>query len=246
MKPHFFLLLAAPTLLCADGLAELRTGLKKLQSDQPLHARVELQTTRSAGESVSPKYSHGTGVMTIETGPKGLTLSWPPEQIRQARQADQTLAADPDAPVYNEGVLSALDAQQAAKLLDYAEPMRLGLENAVLLEDRTDSYQGQPSRLLVIRPDLHLVQELRKSLKTSDAAVKIWLNGDGVPRAMEITARLKFSKFIVSYKVDLHEIWEFQRAGGRLVVTRVVRDKVSDGFGHNDVSHTSATVALLR
>ena len=38
------LVFALPTLLRADGLTDVRLALQKLQSDQPLRARVEIKT----------------------------------------------------------------------------------------------------------------------------------------------------------------------------------------------------------
>src|SRR5205814_10388471 len=52
-------LLLAPTLLFADGLTDVRAALQKLQSDQPIRARVEIKTRHSGGESSKQKQSEG-------------------------------------------------------------------------------------------------------------------------------------------------------------------------------------------
>jgi hypothetical protein len=231
--------------LCADGLTDVRATLQKLQSDQPLRARVEIKTRRLGGESDKQKQSQAISVVIVESGPQGLTLSWSPEQIKQSRKAAWAETANPDAPKSDLATLKALTAGEALNLLDAADPLRRGLEKAVLKEDKRDTYQGKPVRLLVIRIELALDEEERKALKSSEAILKLWLDGDGVPLAMERDIQARFSKFLIGFRVHEHETREFQRAGGKLVVTRASKDSSGSGLGHTDESHTTATVTLL-
>ncbi len=240
-----FFLLAAPALLFGDGLTDLRATLQKLQSDQPLRARVEIKTRRLGGESDKQKQSQAISAVIVESGPQGLRLSWSPEQIRQSRKAAWTQAVNPDAPKSDIATLKALAAGDALNLLDAGDPLLRGLEKAVLQEDKRDTYQGKPGRLLVIRIDLGLDEEERKALKSSEAILKLWLDGDGVPLAMERDIQAKFSKFLIGFRVHEHETREFQRAGGRLVVTRASKDSSGSGLGHSDESHMTTTVTLL-
>ncbi len=245
MRLLLLLLLAAPALLCADGLTDLRATLQKMQSDQPLRARVEIRTRRLGGESDKQKQSQAISAVLVESGPQGLILSWSPEQIKQSRKAAWAETANPDAPKSDLATLKALAAGEALNLLDAADPLRRGLEKAVLQEDRRDTYQGKPVRLLVIKVELGLDEEERKALKSSEAILKLWLDGDGVPLAMERDVQARFSKFLIGFRVHEHETREFQRAGGRLVVTRASKDSSGSGLGHSDESHTTTAVTLL-
>jgi hypothetical protein len=119
------------------------------------------------------------------------------------------------------------------------------LEKAALLEDKSDTHKGKPARLLVIRIDLGLDEEGRKALKSSEAIEKLWLDGDGIPVAMDRNIEARFSKFLIGFKVHEHETREYQRAAGRLVTTYATRDSSGSGLGHSDESHTSMTVTLL-
>jgi hypothetical protein len=93
--------------------------------------------------------------------------------------------------------------------------------------------------------DLGLDEEERKALKSSETILKLWLDADGVPLAMERDIQARFSKFFVGFRLQEHETREFQRAGGRLVVTRASKDSSGAGLGHSDESHTVTTVTLL-
>ena len=247
MKPLllFLLALTTPTLLFADGLNDVRATLQKLQSDQPLRARVEIKTRRSGGESSKQKQSEGVSSVIVESGPEGLKMSWSADQIKQSRKAVWAETANPDAPKSDIATLKALEAGHALNLLDAADSLRRGLERAVLLEDKPDTRKGKPVRLLVIRIDLGLDEEGRKALKSSEAIEKLWLDSDGIPIAMDRNIDAKFSKFLIGYKIHEHETREFQRAGGRLVTTSVTKESSGSGLGHSEDSHTTITVTLL-
>jgi hypothetical protein len=245
VKPLLVFLFAAPTLLLADGLADVRATLQKLQSDQPLRARVEIKVRRLGGESDKQKQSQATSSIIVESGPQGLTLNWSPEQIKQSRKAAWAQALDPDAPKSDLATLRALAAGDALNLLDAADPLRRGLEKAVLREDKRDTYQGKTARLLIFKVELGLDEEERKALKSSEAIMKLWLDGEGVPLAMERDIQARFSKFFVGFRIHEHETREFQTAGGRLVITRSSKDSSGSGLGHSDESHTVTTVTLL-
>jgi hypothetical protein len=243
-----FLLLAlllAPVLAFADGLTDVRATLQKLQSDQPLRARVEIKTRHSGGESNKQKQSEGVSTVIIESGADGLKLSWSPDQIRQSRKAAWAEIANPDSPKSDLAMLRALEAGQALNLLDAADPLRRGLERAVLLEDKPDTYKRKRARLLVLKIDLGLGEEERKALKSSEAIEKLWLDADGIPIAMDRNVEARFSKFLIGYKLHEHETREFQRAAGRLVATNITKENSGTGLGHSDESYTTITVTLL-
>lgn len=245
MKLFLLFLLATPALGLANGLADVRATLQKLQSDQPLRARIEIKIRRAGGESDKQKQSQATSAVIVESGPQGLTLNWSPEQIKQSRKAAWAERVDPDLPKSDLASLKALAAGDALNLLDAADPLRRGLEKAVLREDKRDTYQGKTARLLVLGIDLGLDEEERKALKSSETILKLWLDADGVPLAMERDIQAKFSKFFVGFRLHEHETREYQRAGGRLVVTRASKDSSGAGLGHSDESHTVTTVTLL-
>jgi hypothetical protein len=232
-------------LLFADGLTDVRAALQKLQSDQPLRARVEIKTRRSGGESTKQKQSEGVSSVIVESGGEGLKLSWSPDQIKQSRKAAWAEIANPDAPKSDIATLKALEAAQALNLLDAADPLRRGLERARLLEDKSDTYKGKPARLLVVRIDLTLDEEERKALKSSEAIEKLWLDADGIPIAMDRSIDAKFSKFLIGFKIHEHETREFQRAGGRLMTTSSTKEASGSGFGHSEENHITIAVTLL-
>ena len=249
VRPHvkFLLLpfLLAPTLLFADALTDVRATLQKLQGDQPLRARVEIKSRRSGGESGKQKQSESVSTVIVENGPEGLKLSWSPDQIRQSRKAAWNEVANPDAPKSDLATLKALEPAQALNLLDAADGLRRALEKSELREDKRENYQGKPARVLVFRIELGLDEEERKALKSSETYLKLWLDDDGVPLAMERDVQAKFSRFLIGFRIHEHDTRTYQRAGGRLVVTRATHDTSGAGLGHTEEAHTATNVTLL-
>jgi hypothetical protein len=245
VKLPLFFLIAAPSLLYADGLSDVRGTLQKLQSDELLRARVEIKTRHSGGESDKQKQSESVSTVTVENGPDGLKLSWSPDQIRQSRKAAWNEVANPDAPRSDLATLKALEPAQALSLLDAADGLRRALEKAELREDRRENYQGKPARVLVFRIELGLNEEERKALKSSESYLKLWLDGDGVPLAMERDVQAKFSRFLVGFRIHEHDTRTYQRAGGRLAVTHSTHETSGAGLGHTEEVQSTINVTLL-
>ena len=238
-----FLLLLSP--VYADGLTELRATLQKLQSDQLLRAKVEIKSRRAGGENEKQKRSDSLSAVVVESGPDGLKMIWSAEQVKQSRKAAWAETANPDAPRSDVATLKALEAGVALNLLDAADPLRRNLDKATVREDKRENYQGKLARLLVFQIELGLDEEERKALKSSESYLKLWLDNDGVPMAMERDIQAKFSKFFVGYRLHEHDTREYQRAGGRLIITHATRDSFGAGLGHSDEVHTVTNVTLI-
>jgi hypothetical protein len=238
-------LLIAPSLLSADGLGDVRATLQKLQSDQALRARVEIKTRRSGGESAKQKQSESISSVIVEEGLDGLKMSWSADQIKASRKAAWIEVTNPDAPKSDLATLKALEPAQALNLLDAGDALRRALEKSELREDKRENYQGKPARVLVFRIELGLDEEERKALKSSESYLKLWLEDDGVPLAMERDVQAKFSKFLIGFRIHEHDTRTYQRAGGRLVVTRATHDTSGAGLGHTEEAHITTNVTLL-
>ena len=245
MRRPLLLLLAAPTFLYADGLSDVRATLQKLQSDQLLRARVEIKSRHSGGESGKQKQSESVSTVMVENGPDGLKLSWSPDQIRQSRKAAWNEVTNPETPRSDLAALKTLEPAQALNLLDAADGLRRALEKSELREDKRENYQGKSARVLVFHIELGLDEEERKALKSSETYLKLWLDGDGVPLAMERDVQAKFSKFLIGFRIHEHDTRSYQRAGGRLVVTHATHDTSGGGLGHSEEAHTTTNVTLL-
>jgi hypothetical protein len=230
--------------LAADPLADLRANLGKLQADSPLKARIDLKVIQTSKEDDATRQTATDASVNAEAGPQGLRLSWPAQALAEARKAARLRAANPEAPKQDGGI-AALGAEDAANLLSYAEPLSLLLDGAKLLGDKTDVRAGKPARLLVVEPRERLSASQRKMLKSREESVRLWLDPEGYPVAMERAIELNFSKFLISFAVSNRESRAFARVGGRLVVTSESTEGSGAGFGQSGQTKRQTKVTVL-
>ncbi len=242
----FLALLAISTQAgAADPLAELRAKLTTLRSDQAVRATISIKTISSSNDDGEAKQRTRDASVSAELGAKGLELGWTRQQIEGARQAARKKVANPDATTQAGGGLDLLDAEKAAEILDYAEPLRLELEGAKLIADRMENRGGKPTRVVVVEPRLALSASERKSLKSGSDELKIWLDADGFPIATERKADYKFSRFLISFEVKSQESRSLTRLGGRLVVTQSSSEETGSGLGRTGKTLETIRVVAL-
>ncbi len=230
---------AAPP-LAADPLGDLRANLRKAENGPAIRAQIGVTSVRKSSDDGDDQRTTEEGSALAEHDAAGLRLTWPTPQIRADRQAEWRRAAAPDTPERKDGGLGLLDAKKATELLDPAEVLRLEIEGAKLSADKTEPRNGRPTRVLYLEPRDGLNSRERKSLKSRDEVLKIWLDPAGLPIATERNAKLKFSKFLITFEVSLRETKTFSRSpGGRLYVSSSV--EVSSGAGLGQSGETTRT-----
>jgi hypothetical protein len=227
----------------ADPLGDLRASLQKLVGEQPIKAQIVVKNIVKNNDEGQAQQTVEEGAVVAEDGPQGLRLSWAPQQILEARKAEWQKAANPDAPAqHSSSSLSVLGAKDAADLLGYAEPLRLLLEGATLVENKVEPRNGKPGRLLVLRPRDGLTASEKKSLKEREDILKVWLDETGVPLALDRSVKLKFSKFFISFAVSVHEARTLTRLGDRLLVTQWSEESSGSGLGQTGESRKTMRV----
>jgi hypothetical protein len=237
-------LLAAPP-VHADRLTDLRATLEKLRGDSPVKAQIVVRSVRKNGDEKETEKATQEVTVIAEQGAQGLRLAWSPQMLAEARKAARQKVANPDAPATQGVSLTILDAGQAVDLLDAADALLLDLDRATLVEDKVEPRGGKPTRLLVIKPQDGLSTSDRKSLKSREDVLKIWLDDNGVPVAMDRVAKLKFSKLLISISVSLHRTRTFTVAGDHLVALSSSEESGGSGLGQSEVTHQTAKVTLL-
>ena len=236
-----FLLLAA--LPCAaDGLADLRSTLSRLQGGEAIRATADIQNWSQDGEGKKAHIKLTHSKVQIEDGPNGLRLGWTPQQIKGARQESQIKAADPEAATPNLDSLSALNGLGATAYLSQSDHLLQQLKGASVLEDRPDSYQGKSARLVVFKLDPAVSAEDKSMIKDRKETLKVWLDDHGVPLATEHTIAIKASKFLISFTANNRQACKLAVLGNRLVVQSESQESSGSGMGF---SNTSKKVTAL-
>ncbi|MBL0212024.1 MAG: hypothetical protein IPQ13_14105 [Holophagaceae bacterium] len=241
--PRLTVLFVLAALPCAaDGLADLRGILSRLQGSGSVRATAEIQNWRQEGEGKKARIKQSRSTVQLEDGPSGLRLGWSPSQIQGARKESQLKATDPEAATPNLDSLSALNGLSAATFLSQGDHLLQQLKGASLLEDRSDTYMGKPARLLAFKLDPAVGAEEKSMIKDRKETLKVWLDGNGIPVGTEHAVAIKASKFLISFTASNREARNLAVLGGRLVVASETQENSGSGMGF---SNTSKKVTAL-
>lgn len=230
------LLLITALPCAADGLNELRGTLAKLQGTEAIHARADIQHWSKDGEGKKAHIKQSHFTIQLEDGPGGLRLGWTPQQIQTARKESLEKTANPDADTPNRDALRGMDGLDAAGYLDRADYLLQLVNGANVLEDRADTYQGRPSRLLVLKLNPAMGAEEKSMVKNRVETLRVWLDDRGMPLGTEHTMALKASKFLISFTANNKEECQLSVLGNRLVVQRETQEESGSGMGFSNTS----------
>ena len=238
MRPALAALLLLTPALRADGLSDLRAALKAFAAKQPVKATVDCQVWNRTGKGKQPKIVQGGARATVEAGPSGLKLGWDKAELDRIQAATKTKDHGP------EQAMAALKAEKAEALVDAATDLLDDLKDATVQEDRADTFNGKPARLLVLRlSDNDMDAEDRKHLKTFSHTILVWMGPDGSPMGAQDQLDLKGSFFLISFEAHTKVTRTFVRSGDRLVT--IHEEELGNGSGAGQTSD-SKTVMEVR
>jgi hypothetical protein len=230
--------------LSADGLTSLKSNLAKLNGGDPVKATVDYGFWRQTTEDKKPVQSQGKVTVHVEDGPQGLRLGWGKQVLQQAAQEGRAQSKDPEKTSGTRTALRAVDALEATELLNYAEPMLRNLEGAQLVEERPDTWQGQPARLLILKVEPKMAASQKKYMKKMDVQARVWVGADGLPLATSLSTSFTASRFFISFEGTQKEERHFLQSGNRLVVAYAQAEDSNSGFGQSTASKKTTTVNL--
>lgn len=224
-------LLALP--LCADGLTDLKARLAQLQGQDPVKGQLgrDLWQQDKDGKE-APKVVQGSLQLYVESGPQGLQLQVAPGLLAQARREQAAAAKDPEKEAGTARVLKGLNPVDLAEGLNAADGLLRDLAQSTLLEEKADTFEGQPARLLVLKPEPRLNAQAKKALKSLTASLKVWVAADGTPLATEEVVDFKASRFLISFEGTTKKKQRFRRVGNRLVSLLSEEESSNSGFGN--------------
>jgi hypothetical protein len=199
--------------LSAQPINDLQTRLVSMRNDQKTRIEVEIEYRHRGSAPLHLNKEKRRGVAVVEAGPKGVkkvTSRWLTTSAGFSAWGKKK--SENEAPLLND--------TDALTLVNPAEMMEVFLSEATLLSDEKVTWQGQPARLLVVRPVLLEPRKDGKApeedeLKHHAIGAKVWLDDNGVPLAMERDFELRLGPAL---SVTSNQSFTFQQVGGRLLV----------------------------
>lgn len=199
------------SLLSAQPINDLQTRLASMRNDQKTRIEVEIEYRHRGSAPLHLNKEKRRGVAVVEAGPKGvkkITSHWLTTGARFSAWGKKK----------GEDAEPLLNDTDALDLVNPAEMMEIFLNEATLLSDEKVIWQGQPARLLVVRPSV--LEPKRKDGKEPEPEryaieAKVWLDDNGVPLAMERGFEYRLGPAL---SWTSSQSYTFQQVEGRLLV----------------------------
>lgn len=244
MPLRLFALLLAAGLLRADALADLKGALTRLNGQEPVKASVTYQFWSRQGDDKKPVITEGKASAFVEEGPQGLKMSWSRALLQAAAQEAKAQAKDPEQRASTRRALEGLKAGAMSDYLNGADELLRTLEQGQLLEEKADTWQGRPARLLRLKITPKLSRQNQKYVKELEATASVWVGADGLPLAAETQVHMKGrALLVISFEQEQKEAFQFARVGNRLLVTHHTQESRGSGGGEQGQTKTVVTLA---
>lgn len=214
--------------LAAEPLTDLRTRLAALRSEEPVRIEVDIELKHRGSAPLHLNKTKRRGTATVDYGPKGvrkITQRWLETGVRFSVWKKSKL----------ENEAPPLGDVEAEVLANPVEMMDFLVNGATLLSDESVTWEGQPARLLVIRPhpSASARNEEAPPPREGDPSplvleAKIWLNESGDPLAFERSAELRLGGAL---QLMEQQTLTFQQVEGRLLVAEAWEAYRGSGLG---------------
>ena len=236
--------LLLPVAARADGLADLRAALARLQAQTPLKASLEVRTMERRGEGADATDRQGQVSVALEDGARGLQVLYAKEVLARMDAEARQLVRDPKARTPTVWALDKLDSGDIVPMASAAQALARSVDEAVFKAEKADNYGGKPARLLTFSvPLTKLSEQQRKYVKDFDSTLSLWIGADGTPLASESHTRLKGRAFVViSFEAVDDTVATYAVLGDRLLTLHSENHSISSGAGEKGEQRVTRTL----
>ncbi len=228
----------------ADGLADLRASLAKFDGKAAIAAQLSMQKNSKNGDSDEPKSSSAQASVSASSSNGALQISYAAATLSKVEAEANKRSGDAEAVTPLADLLREITPTQVKAMLSYAGSLTRKLEQATLTEDKVDTLDGKPARLLVFEVPLNASAKDRESMKEYTGTLKVWLDDAGVPLAIDQQTVFSGRRMLISFKGSNSETATLQKVGERLVVVKQKRGQTFSGFGQTSDNSTHTTLTI--
>jgi hypothetical protein len=225
--------LFAASVAHADGLADLKAALGRLQAQTPLKATLDVKTMERHGDGADAVEKTGQASVSLDDGARGLQVLYAKDVLTRMDAESRQLAQDPKAKTPTVLALGKLDSSEIVPMTSAAAALARRLDESVFKAEKADAFGGKPARLLTFTvPVTKLPEQQRKYVKEFDSTLSVWIGADGTPLASETHTRLKGRAFVViSFEATDESSTTYTVLGDRLLALRNENRTSSSGAG---------------
>lgn len=231
----------------ADGLADLKAALARLQAQTPLKAALEVKTTDRHGEGKEAEEKSGAGGVLVEDGPRGLQVTYAKDLLARMEAESRQQGRDPKARTPTLWALGKLDATAVPPMLSAAGELARRLDDAIPKGEKAGAWHGVAARLLSFSiPDKRLSESARKYVKNFEGSLEVWIAADGTPLASAERETVSGRAFVViAFEARQEEDCTYAVVGDRLLMLRRESYNLSSGAGEKGEQRVVMTLQPL-
>jgi hypothetical protein len=242
------LLMAACGVARADGQADLRAALARLQGQGPLKANAQARDWRRTGEGKEAKETQGQAQIGLEDGPRGLQPLYSHDLLARVEAELRAEVKDKSAPKPLSQALGQLGLSELRALSSAAPVLQREIDDAQFKGETAEAWAGKPARKLQFEGSADRLPERdRKYVRDFKLVLSVWIGADGTPlaslRHFDVSGR---AFVVVSFEQHSDEQRSYAVVGDRLVATSDEEKGNAKGAGETQEYRIERTLQVLQ
>lgn len=226
----------------AGELDTLRATLRGMHASEPFAATLEVRNDTRGGDEDAPKTTNAHLELSVAVNTNGLQLGFSRALLKRVADEQAANARNPNQSVPTAELVRSIGPLRARTVVDFAPALLRRLEGAKLTTQRDEAHAGKPAHLLVFDVPAGLGKSDSDAVKHYKGELKIWLDTDGIPLAIDESRVYKGRKFFISFATSSAISASLERLGSRLIATRMRTENKGSGFGQSNDSVTTISV----
>ena len=231
----------------ADGLADLRAALGRLQGQAPLKASAQARDWRRNGEGKEAKETQGQVTIVLEDGPRGLQPLYSHELLARVDAESRAAITDKSAPKPLSQALGQLDFAELRALSSAAHVLQRAIDEARFTGETAEAWSGKPARKLQFEGRVDRLPESdRKYVRDYKLVLSVWIGADGTPlaslRHFDVSGR---AFVVVTFEQHSDQQRSYAVVGDRLVTTSDEEKGSAKGAGETQEYRIERSLQVL-
>lgn len=221
----------------ADALGDARNALQRMTATEPLHAVVQLERSRhSHGRFLNDDFD-GSAVFEVDEDASGVRVSYSRSLLQRAENEDWAKEADPSRGAGTRDALAEAQPRSIETTVDAAGMVLHLVNRGHIVEQKLETVQGRPQRMLLFRLPSGTAGE--PGVSTTADNFTLWIGADGVPIAAKRERKGTAGVLFVHVNTVRTETWSFAARGDHLVAMRFEDRSTVDGPGQHGEAHST-------
>jgi hypothetical protein len=230
----------------ADGAADLKSALARLQGQGPLKAVIEAKTWSRQIDGKDTEETQGHVSVVVEEGARGLQVLYAKDLLGRLESEERNKERDPKAKTPTLSALNEVNSSALRPMISAASSLSRNLEKAQFKSEKAETYNGKPARLLNFALSIDKLSEKdRKYVKSFEGSLDVWIAEDGTPYASRLSQTLSGRAFVVvTFDAKNDDEMVYGLVGDRLVTLKRESRNTSSGMGEKGESRVTRTLQV--